>query len=289
VNHIPSKRAFVALSLLSLTFACKEKEETEAPKKAVSSAAAATSVALPPPPPAATTAAQVVPDAPVPAAGSGLAKAELDGKEPDAGWMGASLSVSKLTFLHPKDWSAKTGDFSAATTADRSNGIAAGKYPDGASGASLRDAAAKALGLSECSWGASDTISLGKDKLSAEAADGTCKRDGKAAKALFVATSGKDMNVLAVGSWDDGKDNKAVLNTLRSAKGAGGGGGDATGIAACCAAIKQNMASAPIMYQGAYAAALGACSAAMSNPQGKQALGAVRGMLGAAGVPAACK
>jgi hypothetical protein len=97
------------------------------------------------------------------------------------------------------------------------------------------------------------------------------------------------MNVLAVGSWDDGKDNKAVLNTLRSAKGAGGGGGDATGIAACCAAIKQNMASAPIMYQGAYAAALGACSAAMSNPQGKQALGAVRGMLGAAGVPAACK
>ena len=285
MNHILSKRALVALSLIALTAACKEKDESEAPKKASTGATTVPTVVATA---SATAVAQVVPDAPPSAAGSGLAKAELDGKEPDAGWAGSSLSASKLTFVHPRDWTAKSGDFSSAALADGSHGLAAGKYPDGASGSSLRDAAAKALGLTECSWGTSETISLGKDKLSAEAADATCKRAGKAAKALFVATSGKDMNVVAVGSWDDGTDNKSVLNTLRSAKGAAVGG-DSSGIAACCAAIKQNMASAPLMYQGAYAAAFGACNSARSNPQGAQALGAVRGLLGAVGVPGACR
>ncbi len=291
MNQIISNRALVALSLVALTAACnKDKDETgDEAKKATTSTATAQTAAPPPPPPppAATSVAAVVPETP-----TGLARTELDGKEPDAGWSGGTLAVSKLTFTTPKDWATKTGDFTAAVAADGSSGFAAGKYPDGAAPASLRDAAAKALGLTECSWGSTDSIGLGKDKLPAQAADGTCKRDGKPAKAIFAATSGKDMNVLAVGSFDDGKDMKPMLNTFRSAKGAGGGGtgtGDSSGVAACCAAIRQNKASAPIMYQGAYAAAEGACAAAMTNPQGKQALGAVRSMLSMAGVPAACR
>lgn len=292
MNPTLSKRAFVALSLVALTAACNKEDSASDAKPAASSATAAStataSAAAPTPPPAATSAAAVVPDSPT-AATSTIVKTELDGKEPDAGWTGASLTVQKLSFTTAKDWAAKNGDFSVAAAADGSTGVAAGKYPDGAQPSSLRDAAAKALGVTDCTWASTETVSLGKDKLAAQAADGTCKRDGKPAKAVFVATSGKDMSVLAVGAWDDGKDMKPVLNTLRSAKGAGGGG-DSTGIAACCAAIKQNMASAPIMYQGAYAAAYGACNSAMSSPDGKKALGTVRSMLSmAGGAPASCR
>lgn len=289
MNHILSKRALFALSLVALTAACKDKDESgdDGSKKSAVSAAATQSAAPTPPPPAETaTAAAVVPETP-----TGLARTELDGKEPDAGWSGGTLVVSKLTFTTPQGWASKSGDFNSASAADGSSGFSAGKYPDGAAATSLRDAAAKALGLTECNWGSADGISLGKDKLAAQASDGTCKHDGKAAKAIFASTSGTDMNVLAVGFFDEGKDMKPMLNTFRSAKGASVGGAkvDNSGIAACCAAIRQNKASAPLMYQGMYAAAEGACAAAMGNPQGKAALASVRGMLSAAGVPAACR
>lgn len=287
MKPILSQRSLVALSLFVVLAACNKEKTDAAPAKT----AAVTDVATVTPTAASVAPiAQVVPDVPTASAGSGLARSALDGKEPDAGWTGTQLSVNKLSFTRPSEWASKNGDFTVAALTDGSNGIAAGKYPDGASGANLRDAAAKALGLVECSWGATDSIKLGKDKLTAEAADGACKREGKAAKAIFVATSGKDMNVLAVGSWDEGKDEKGVLNTLRSAKGAvTGTGGDPSGIAACCAAIRQNMGSAPLQYQGMYAAAAGACQSAIGNPQGKQALGSVRAMLTMAGVPAACR
>ncbi|MBM4377478.1 MAG: hypothetical protein FJ095_20570 [Deltaproteobacteria bacterium] len=289
MKTILSKPALVALSFVAVTAACNKDESGADSKGAASSASATASAATPPPPPpAATSVAAVVPDVPT-TPGSTIAKTELDGKAPDEGWSGGTLAVSKLTFTTAKGWASKSGDFSVSAASDGSTGIAAGKYPDGAQPSSLRDAAAKALGVTDCSWATTETISLGKDKLAAQAADGSCKRDGKPAKAVFVATSGKDMNVLAVASWDDGKDSKAALNTLRSAKGAGGGG-DSSGIAACCAAIKQNMASAPIMYQGAYAAAYGACNSAMSSPDGKKALGTVRSMLSmAGGAPASCQ
>jgi len=296
VNPIISKRALIALSLVALTAACdkdKDKDKDESgddAKKSTATATAQPTAAATPTATAAATAVAVVPDT-----GGGLARAELDGKEPDAGWSGGTLVVNKLTFTTPKDWKTSSGDFNAAVAADGSSGFAAGKYPDGAAPVSLRDAAAKAIGLTECAWGTADSISLGKDKLAAQAADGTCKRDGKPAKAIFAATAGKDMNVLAVGSFDEGKDMKPVVNTFRSAKGANvgpavAGNTDPSGLAACCAAIRQNKASAPPMMQGAYAAAEGACFQAMKDPQGKAALGAIRGMLSmAGGAPASCR
>jgi hypothetical protein len=289
---IRPNHALIALSLIALAGACKDKddEDDSGKKKGSSSTAASTSTPPPPPPPPpATTSAAVVPDTPQPSASS-LAKTELDGREPDAGWAGGNLAVAKLTFVTPKDWASKSGDFTAVTSSDGGGRFTAGKYPEGAAPTGSMDAALKALGLTDCTWGTADGISLGKDKIPAQAADGNCKREGKPVKAIWVATSGKDMNVLSVGSWDEGKDNKPVLNTFRSAKAAAGGtGGDPTGIAACCAAINQNAASAPLQYKGAYIAAAGACQAAMNNPQGKAALGSVRGLLAAAGVPAACR
>jgi hypothetical protein len=285
-----SKRVVVAVSVIAFAGACNKDDETDAtPKKASTDTTAATSAPPPPlPPPVATTAAQVTPDAPVSSVIS-LVQGELHGREPDAGWAGGTLAVGKLSFVTPKDWTNKTGDFTALTAGDGAARFTAGKYPDGAAPTGSMDAALKALGLTDCSWGTADNISLGKDKLSAQAADGSCKRDGKPVKALYAATSGKDINVLAVGSWDEGKDNKPVLNTFRSAKAATGTGGDPTGIAACCAAINQNAASAPLQHKGAYIAAAGACQAAMTNPQGRAALAAVRSMLGGAGVPAVCR
>ncbi len=280
-----SNTAFALLSILALTSACKKDDEEEDGPKKKSSASAATTQA-PTPPPAATSAA-VVPE--TPQNGPSLAKTELDNKEPDAGWAGSSLAVGKISFTHPKDWASKSGDFTAVTSSDGTSRFAAGKYPDGAAPTGSMDAATKALGLTDCSWGTADTISLGKDHLSAQAADGSCKREGKAVKAIYTATNGANMNVLAVGAWDEGTDKKNVVNTFRSAKSASGGGTADPGIAACCQAIQQNSVNAPLQYKGMYVAAFGACQAAMNNPQGKQALGGVRSMLAAAGVPAQCR
>lgn len=67
------------------------------------------------------------------------------------------------------------------------------------------------------------------------------------------------------------------------------GVGDPTGVRACCAALRQNAKSAPLQQQGAYLLAAGACDAMINNPQGRQGLASLRGMLGGAGMPAACK
>lgn len=66
-------------------------------------------------------------------------------------------------------------------------------------------------------------------------------------------------------------------------------GGDPTGVRACCAALRQNAKSAPLQQQGAYLLAAGACDAMVNNPQGRAGLSSLRGMLGGAGLPAACK
>ncbi|MSP24551.1 MAG: hypothetical protein EXR75_05175 [Myxococcales bacterium] len=274
---------------------CKTtEEETEAPAK---SATATTTTVVPVAPstavaPPTATVAQIVPDTGSPTGGSGsVAKTELDGRAPDAGHAGATISItgSKATFVVPGGWTTKPGEYSVSTAADGKARFAATAYKDGEAPATKLGAAATALGLTDCAWGTADSISLGKDKLPASAADGTCKRDGNPVKAVYAATSGKDMHVLAVSAWDEGSDNKGALNTLRSCKGATGGTGDPTGIGACCSALKQNAASAPITQKGAYLAAAGLCQSLVSNPQGKAALSGVRAMLAGAGVPPACR
>ena len=59
-------------------------------------------------------------------------------------------------------------------------------------------------------------------------------------------------------------------------------------LAACCAAISQNAANAPLQFKGAYIAAAGACLTAMNNPSSAGAIAQIRGLLGA-NAPAVCK
>jgi hypothetical protein len=209
-------------------------------------------------------------------------KSELDGRED--GSTGAAITVAggRATFSSVTGWKdAKSGSFSTSESADGKARFAAGTSTGG------RDGVSGAMGLSNCQWNPDETVTTGKDKLSASVADGICDRGAGKAVAASATFSGE--NVVAVGAWDQGSsDDAAVFSIMRSSKKAAGGG-DATGIAACCQALKQNSVSAPPEQKGAYLAAFGACQAAISTSQGRAALAGIRAMLAGAGAPPACQ
>lgn len=225
--------------------------------------------------------AKLEPDTPKPA--SGRAASELDGgKEPAADFTGSNLTAGRTKFTAGKDWKqSNTDGYSIYESAD-------GKARFGAKGSTTPsgdlEAAAKALGLSECKWGTAGSIAMGKDKLAADVADGTCKRGAGEVNAVYAAMS--DEGTIAMGAWDSGGDDKSVFESFRSATKVTGG---VNPIAACCAAIMQNAASAPPQYKGVYIAAAGACNAAKNNPNFAQGLAAARAGLVGVAVPAACK
>lgn len=64
---------------------------------------------------------------------------------------------------------------------------------------------------------------------------------------------------------------------------------DPTGIRACCAALQQNVASAPLDQKPMYIQAAAICNGLVNSPQGRQALVAVRGALRGANVPSSCR
>ena len=68
-----------------------------------------------------------------------------------------------------------------------------------------------------------------------------------------------------------------------------GGGGDPTGIRKCCSALRGNMKTAPLDQQAALGIAAGVCDGLVNNPQGRQALSTLRGILKGASMPAACQ
>ncbi len=67
------------------------------------------------------------------------------------------------------------------------------------------------------------------------------------------------------------------------------GGGDPTGIRKCCAALRQNANSAPLDQKGSYLSAAAICDGLVNSPQGRSALGAVRGALRGANMPSSCQ
>jgi hypothetical protein len=67
------------------------------------------------------------------------------------------------------------------------------------------------------------------------------------------------------------------------------GTGDPTGMRKCCSALRQNANSAPLDQKGSYLSAAALCDGLVNSPQGKQALGAVRGLLKGASMPSSCQ
>ncbi len=280
-----SRSGLVILGVLALS-ACKEDETDTTPPTPT---AADTGTPTPEPVPSAQPPTALTVDNGQGPAAQGIdprIKAEVDNREPDEGFTGSALSVPKGTFTIATGWTKSTsGKFQVAKDAGAKTWFAAGSTGTASPTASL-DAAATAMGLTDCKWAATESATVGKDKLVSTVADGVCKKDGNDVKAAYAALNSE--NILAMGAWADGGDAGAMFNSFRSAKKATGGG-DASGIAACCAALQQNAASAPPQQKGAYLAAFGACNAVRNSPQGRAALAGVRAMLAGVNMPAACR
>lgn len=209
-------------------------------------------------------------------------KAALDGREDGADnkkWTVAGAGASMNTPDTLKQ--GKTGTFSSAETEDKKAQILASGFTGDAT--TKLDEMVKAAGLTDCKWGNDESITTGKDKLSATAADGTCKKGDATVRTARIAFTVERLAVLT--AWEDGASNDPLFATVRAVEKAKGGSNP---IAACCAALQSNAASAPPHQKGAYLAAFGACNALIGNPQGRQALGQVRALLAGANVPAPC-
>ena len=213
-------------------------------------------------------------------------KSEVDGRPADAAAAGSPIALPGATMTAPAGWTAtKVAAWSTSTSVDQKARLASGPMAPADAAPAKANEAAAALTLTECTWGGPESVALGKDKLPATAADGICKRAGVDARAAYVALAS---GAIVVGTWDAvGGDANGVFSTLRSTAKAAGGGADS--VAACCNALSQNMNSAPPEQKFAYAAAIAACNAVRSSPEGKAALGGVRAALAGANMPAACR
>jgi hypothetical protein len=273
------KSVWLLVSLSVAVVGCPKSEDDGG-----SPTAATTAAAQPAPTPAPlTTSAALTPQQPAAQPGiEAKVKAEVDNRADGIAGTIIPVTGAKAAISGPKGWApSKSGNFSVVTSADKKAQLAAA-----GAGPGDFEAGATALGLTGCKWNPAEPVTVGKDKLAGSAADGLCQRAGAPAKAAYVALTNE--NLMTVGAWDDGGDSASVFGAMRSIVKAAGGG-DASGIAACCAALAQNAKSAPPEQQGAYAVAIGACNSLKSSPEGRQALASVRAALGGAKAPGACQ
>lgn len=272
-----SRAVFLIAALLSVA-ACKGKDDEETK--------GATPIPTPTPTPSPTpvTPTPVLPEVPEVKVEARV-KTELDNRAD--GITGAPLAVAgaKASMQSPTGWTTTKSAFTVAASPDKKAQLAATSFTPAESAASKLPAAATALGLTSCTWNPAETLTVGKTKLPSSAADGTCTRGAAQVRAAYVAPTAEGL--LVVGAWDPDGDSNAVFGSMRSISKAAGG--DASGISACCQALRQNAKSAPPEQQGGYLMAAGVCEAMKNDPNGRAALGQVRAALGAAGAPAACR
>jgi hypothetical protein len=271
--HSVSRGAFFVAALLGLV-ACPQKNDDDTPKP----------LPTPSAPAAASTPTEVKVEAPAKLAITPRVKAELDGRAD--GLTGTALAVTgaAASMQTPAGWTVTKAEFSTAASADKKAQLAAGTVgPEGPTG--KLPAAAAALGLTACEWGTPESLTVGKGKLPATAADGVCTRGQTQVRTAYVAPLAEKL--LVVGTWDQDGDSASLFGAMRSI--AKAGVGDSSGIAACCAALRQNAKIAPPEQQGGLLLAAGACDAARNNPDARAALATVRAALAGANAPASCK
>ncbi|MBK8251686.1 MAG: hypothetical protein IPK82_03350 [Polyangiaceae bacterium] len=212
-------------------------------------------------------------------------KAEVDNKP--EGITGTTLAVAgtRGSMQTPTGWTTAKGDPIVVASADKKAQIAATSFASGATDA-RRDAAAASLGLTACEWNAPDPLTIGKNTLSGNGADGLCSKGSAKVKTAYVMAIAEGL--LVMGAWEDGGDSGAIFGSMRSIiKVAGGTAND--GIAACCAALAQNANSAPLDQKAYLLQAAAICNGLRNNPQGKAALGQVRAALKGAKMPSSCQ
>ena len=280
-NRTKARATFLAAVVLS---ACGHKDPDDS---TADSSVPIKSTATADSKPAPTTAPTVVDTAPVQPVKPGIdahVKAELDNRSD--GLSGTPLGAPGATasLQTPSTWqTVPKGDVIVAGTTDQKTSVAV----QSADSDAKKDAIATALGLTGCQWNTPETVTVGKDKLSASAADGLCSR-GSAQISTAYFFDGSD-KLLAFGAWDKaGGDMSSVFQSMRATTKIKPGG-DASGIGPCCDALRGNARNAPLQQQGFYLAAAGVCDTIRNNPQGRQLLGQVRAALAGANMPASCK
>ena len=244
------------------------------------------------PPPATTTASETTTslvlqvEPPVAKPGVELrVKQEVDNRP--EGITGATLAVpnTRATLQTPTGWTTAKGDVNVVTSPDKKAQIAAASFTAGQTIA-RRDGVAAALGLTGCEWNAEDSLTIGKNTLAGNGADGLCSRGAAKVRTAFITSTGESLMVM--GAWEDGGDSASVFGAMRSiVKVAGGTAND--GIGPCCAALAQNANSAPPDQKVYLLQAAAICNGLRNNPQGRAALGQVRAALRGANMPSACQ
>lgn len=275
-----SRSAFLVAAFLGL-IACGNKNDDDAPPPIAPSAPPSIAPVAEQPAPAPTPMKVEEPKAKI----EPRVKAELDGRAD--GITGTPLAVAgaKASLQAPAGWQTTKGAFTVAASADKKAQLAAGALAAADSASSKLPDAVSALGLSSCEWGPTESVSVGKTKLAASAADGLCMRGATQVRTAYVAPQAEGL--LVVGAWEPAGDAGGVFGAMRSiAKAAGG---DASGIAACCSALRQNANSAPPEQKGFYISAAAVCDGLKNDPQGRAVLGQVRALLMGANVPATCR
>jgi hypothetical protein len=182
----------------------------------------------------------------------------LDNREDGVTGTAITAAGAKATIQAPSDWKIAKSAFETATSADQKSRLAVTAY--GAEGTTpLLEKLATATGISACQWGAAQPLTVGKDKLATQAADGTCTKGSAKVSAAYMAVEG----LLVVGSWDEGADRTPLFGAMRSVtKVKAGGAAGPSNLVACCRALAQNAASAPPPQSGFMLQAAATCEAA---------------------------
>jgi hypothetical protein len=189
-----------------------------------------------------------------------IVRPELEDREDGITGKAVTVTGAKASLQVPNDWTVAKADVQTAAAADQKSRMALASFGTEGHTAAL-DKAAAATGLSACTWQPTQSFTVGKDKLMAQAADGLCQRSGAQVSAAFMATEG----LFALGSWDEGADRSPLFGSMRSVAKVKTGTAGPTNLIACCRALAQNAKSQPPPQSGFMLQAAAACEAAARN------------------------
>ncbi len=230
-----------------LLLACWEKKSEDPPPLVVASAQPAAPVS----------AAPLQLTTADPAAG-GVALAELDNRSDGITGTLVTVAGAKATIQFPSGWKIAKGEVQSAVASDERARVAA-SAADAAGYTGALSKQATALGLSGCDWRPPQSATVGKNQLSAQVGDGTCKRGAGTVSAAYMTAEG----LVVAGAWDEGGDRNSVFGSMRSlAKATGGGVGGVSKLVACCRVLAQNGKNAPPPQDQYMAQAAAVCEAA---------------------------
>ncbi len=135
------------------------------------------------------------------------AKSKLDKGKPNTKLEGTSVDVPGTdgTFMAPKGWKVVSNDkWSIVTDQAEHVGFVAANFEKGEDPTPLLGEFAQAMNVSDCEWGGTEAVTIGKDDLPATASDGVCvQSDGKAVYVLYILVPADGINLFLAGAYDE--------------------------------------------------------------------------------------